>query len=225
MVDANAMVDALAKLISAVAALAWPLVLAALLYKLYEPIRALVESGRNRKFTIKVAGNELTMEEASEQQRLILSDLQAKLAELERNIRVDPVATMDAPLVEATTAKRILWVDDNPRNNSFLVASLEDRGVHVDTALSTDQAMAAFRKKHYDIVLSDMGRPEGEKAGIDLTRQIKSIRPDTPVFIFCGSWAARHWRKEALEAGASGITSSGTSLLSLLPLDPGPPPR
>ena len=51
--------DDAAKLISAIASLAWPLVLAVLLIKLFGPIRSLVESARARKFTLKVAGNEL----------------------------------------------------------------------------------------------------------------------------------------------------------------------
>ena len=38
----DATMDALSKLISAFASLAWPLVLAVLLFKLYDPIRALV---------------------------------------------------------------------------------------------------------------------------------------------------------------------------------------
>jgi hypothetical protein len=76
--------DDAAKLISAFASLAWPLVLAILLFKLFGPIRALVDSALRRKFSIKVAGNELTMEEVSEQQRVIVNDLQSKVADLER---------------------------------------------------------------------------------------------------------------------------------------------
>lgn len=210
--------DDLAKLISAFASLAWPVVLAVLLFKLYSPIRTLVESALKRKFTIKVAGNELTMEEASEQQRVIVSDIQSKLAELEKRLNASPNATQAQLVAPSASNKRILWVDDNPKNNSFLVASIEERGVRVDTALTTDEGMAKFKKLQYDIVLSDMGRPESEKAGIDLTEKIKSISPKTPVYIFCGSWAARNFRKEALSAGVAEITSSGTTLLSALPL-------
>jgi hypothetical protein len=95
----------------------------------------LVESARGRKFTIKVAGNELTMEEASEQQRVILSDLQAKLVELEKRLG-SGLATLQNPIsAPPTSSKRILWVDDRPKNNSFFVASLEERGVRVDIAL------------------------------------------------------------------------------------------
>ncbi|MBU8977509.1 hypothetical protein JI752_015265 [Lysobacter sp. MMG2] len=123
----EAKLDSLAKLIAAAASFAWPVVFAVLLYKLYEPIRNLVDSARGRKFSIKVAGNELSMEEASEQQRQVMSDVQAKLAELEQRLAASPVpvaAAAPAPQ-PLTTGKRILWVDDNPRNNSFRSIKLE----------------------------------------------------------------------------------------------------
>lgn len=211
--------DDIAKLVSALASLAWPVLLGLLLFKLQGPIRTLLESALKRKFTIKVAGNELTMEEASEQQRAIVSDLQTKLAELEKRLNLGTARA--APPIAApppTSGKRILWVDDKPKNNSYLMATLEERGVRVDTALSTDEGVAQFKKMAYDIVVSDMGRPESEKAGIDLTRKIKLIRPDTPVYIFCGTWAARTLRAEALAAGVAEITASGSTLLSELPL-------
>ncbi|MFG6462102.1 response regulator [Roseateles sp. DXS20W] len=208
--------DDLAKLISALAALAWPAVFAVLLVKLFGPIRALVESARGRKFTIKVAGNELTMEEASEQQRVLLADLQNKLAQLEKGL-ASPVAV--APATEARPrGKRVLWVDDRPRNNSFLVASLQDRGVQVDIALSTTEGLEALKQARYDAVISDMGRPEGETAGIDLALKMKTVAPGVPVFIYCGKWGATHLRDDALAAGVVLITSSASSLMAALPL-------
>ena len=210
--------DELAKLITAVASLAWPIVLAVVLYKLFEPIRSIVASALGRKFTIKIAGNELTMEEVSEQQRSIVNDLQRKVAELENRVGNMPNAPFTKSLAVEQSAKRILWVDDNPRNNSLFAAALEERGARIDIALSTDDGLLKFKKQPYDFVLSDMGRPEGEKAGIDLTKRLKAISPATPVFIFCGSWAARNLRTEALSAGASEITSSATTLLAALPL-------
>ena len=220
--------DSAAKLISALAALVWPVILAVLLFKLLHPIRNLLASGLNRKFTIKVAGNELTMEEASEQQRTIVSDLQSKLAELEKRLGAGSApraAPRAMPSISSSSSnssnQRILWVDDHPKNNSYFIASLEERGFRIDTALSTDEATARFKRLPYDMVFSDMERPENEKAGIDLTRKIKLISPATPVFIFCGAWAARSYRAEALAAGATEITSSGSTLLSALPLSDG----
>ena len=237
--------DTLAQLFSALASLAWPVVFAVLLFKLYGPIRKLVESASGRKFTLKVAGNELSMEEASEQQRKSIDDLQFKLAELERLLAGAPAASLQpaphlppvgrgapaasgaarspAPLPQvaaapAASTQRILWVDDHPKNNSFLIASLEERGVRVDQALSTDAALARLGQQSYDIVISDMQRPEGAKAGIDLARQVQARALPVPVYIVCGPGAARGLREEALAAGVAEITASGTSLLSALPL-------
>jgi CheY-like chemotaxis protein len=206
-----------AKLLTAIALLAWPLVFGALLFCFYKPIRTLVESALQRKFTIKVAGNELTMEEASEQQRAILSDLQVKISELEKRfVEVpNPMPQLPTP----ASPKRILWVDDNPKNNSYFVASLEERGVRVDTALSTEEGLAKFRRLSYDLVISDMGRPEGDRAGIELAKRIRSLNRKMPIYIFCGTWAARNLRDEALAAGVTEISSSGTTLLTALHLD------
>lgn len=208
--------ESAAKLITAIAILAWPIVFAVLLIKLYEPIKGLVEAACVRKFSIKIAGNELTMEEASKQQIDAFSDLQAKVAELEKRVAAtSPRAAPEAP-ASARAGKRILWVDDNPKNNSFFVASFESRGTRVDTAMTTDEGVAMFRRSEYDAVISDMGRPESEKAGIDLARAIKQISPDTPIYIFCGRWAAMNLRGEALAAGVAEITTSGSTLARLV---------
>jgi len=211
--------ESLSKLITAISSLAWPVIFGLLLYKFHNPIKALIESARGRKFTIKVAGNELTMEEASEQQRKIVSDVQSRLAEIEKQLEGNKAISfnMDAQVVQRS--KRILWVDNRPKNNSYLVASLQEKGHIVDIALSTEEGISKFEVNPYDIVISDMGRPEDDKAGITLAKAIQSIRSGVPYFIFCGGWAARNLRKEALAAGVTDITSSGTTLLSRLPLE------
>ncbi|MGO4222302.1 response regulator transcription factor [Lysobacter sp. TAF61] len=207
-----------AELISAVASLAWPVLIAVLVYSLFEPIKGLVESARSRGFTVRVAGNELTMKEVSEQQRAILSDLQAKTAELQKQMGAGAMA-MDVPAVQADRPNpRILWVDDQPRNNSFLIATLEDAGAKVDTALSTDEALQRVGKASYDAIISDMSRPEGERAGIELARKLKAMGVSSPLYILSGKWVAVALRQEALQAGVSDITDSATTLLSLLPL-------
>ena len=68
--------EPLAKLLSALASLAWPVIFVVLIFVFFDPLKKLIESARGRKFTIKVAGNELTMEEASEIQRQTVSDIQ-----------------------------------------------------------------------------------------------------------------------------------------------------
>ena len=211
-------VESTAKLLSAVASLAWPLIFAAIVYSLFGPIKGLVESARTRKFSINVAGNQLSMEEASEQQRALMSDVQLKIAELQKQVG-DGAMAMAAPLAETVrSGRQILWVDDQPRNNSFLMETLASRGFRIDTALSTDAALERVKAASYDVIISDMGRPEGDRAGIDLARKLKAMGVAAPIYIFCGQQGAASLRQEALHAGVTDITSSATTLLSLLPL-------
>ena len=205
-------------LLDALTPLLWPAVFIFVFLRLQKPIKALIDSARGRKFTVKVGGNELSMEEVSEQQRVLLADVQAKLAELETRLTATPASAL-APGLDrkaAPPSQRLLWVDDKPKNNSTLVATLEDRGHRVDIALSTEDALAKLQRGSYDTVISDMGRPEGDKAGIVLAQELRRRGITTPLYIYCGAWAARNWREEALAAGAADITASGTTLLAHL---------
>lgn len=63
-----------------------------------------------------------------------------------------------------------------------------------------------------------MGRPRSKKAGIELVKEIRAINQNVSYFIFCGSWAAKYLRNEALAAGVTEITAPENTLLSPLPL-------
>jgi CheY-like chemotaxis protein len=216
------------KLIQALAYIAWPLIVAFLLIRFGSVIKSVLASAERRKFTFKVAGNELSMEEASEQQRVLINDLQKQVVEIQKRLEVSQLTPTKAEVKRIENAlpkvKSILWADDNPKNNSFLIANLSELGVEVDTALSTSEALSKFESKKYDRVISDMGRKETGKynqtAGLDLTRQIRSIDNDVPILIYCSSRAAQEFRNEALAAGANEITSSPTVLLNALRLRP-----
>jgi len=210
--------ESFAELITALSSLAWPVLFGILAFKFYKPIKTLIESAKNRKFTFKVAGNELTMEEASEQQILLISDLQAKLAAMEKHLMANKSLSTPIKTNKDELACRILWVDDTPKNNSYFLASLREMGHGVDIALSTDEGIRKFKDHTYDIVISDMGRPEDKKAGVTLAKEIRALKSDVPFYIFCGTWAAKHMKQEALSAGVTDITASGTTLLSWLPL-------
>jgi CheY-like chemotaxis protein len=250
--------EQLAKLISAISSLAWPAIFLVVIFTFSESIKKLIDSARGRKFTIKVAGNELTMEEASAQTRVMLIDMQTKIAELEKNLvkkpehsekslmpsspsKSQPLSPTPSMLGSAGRAiaadaseskkmddsiavvakkelrtRRILWVDNNPKNNSFLIASLEERGDKIDIALTTQEGIEKFKTFNYDIVISDMTRSTDEKAGIMLSKQIKTLKPNTPVYIFCSYWTAKYMRDEALREGVDEITSSATSLMGFI---------
>ncbi|MDI4667631.1 response regulator [Pseudoalteromonas shioyasakiensis] len=214
----------LVKLIEALAKILWPLIFVYLLYSFRDAIKSVISSATSRKFTLKVAGNELTMEEVTEQQRHLISDMQSEIGDIQKaieNLLSDDSSMQvmnESHQAGTESVSSILWVDDRPKNNAFLIANIEEMGVSVKTVKSSEEALNIFRPGRYDRIISDMGRPEGDYAGIELVKEIRAIDDNVPFHIFCGGWAAKHLKTEALNAGANSITSSGTTLLKSLDL-------
>jgi len=215
--------ESVAKLVDAVA---WPLLALFLFLWFREPVGRVLESAVSRKVTVEVAGNKLTMEEVNEQQRSLIADLQEQVARIQQVVAAGSPAKRDEITVTApkarAEARSILWVDDNPRNNSQLVAHLQDRHVEVVTVTSTKAALEALSQRHFDRIISDMGRREGlltnRHAGLDFVRAVRSQDRDTPIIIFASSNAVEQYGEKARQAGATEVTASATSLLSALAL-------
>jgi hypothetical protein len=87
--------------ISAVASLLWPLIVLVALVVFRNPLTRLI---RQRDFTVKIAGQELSVSDLSQQQIAMITDLQKQVAELEKQVtgQAGPVAPHDpAPQVPA----------------------------------------------------------------------------------------------------------------------------
>ena len=208
------------------AALAWPVIIVLLLLTFRDAVKDVLSSAKSRKFTVRVGGNELTMEENSTQQRILISDLQTQIIAMQKTLdglTVAPSASPMTPLeAKSNKVKSILWVDDKPRNNASLIEILRTSGIDVETALSTTEALDSLNRRNFDRVISDMGRTEdgrfNGRAGLDLVRDIRAMPSDVPIIIFSSSRSARTYGQEALAAGANEITSSSTRLRSALQL-------
>jgi CheY-like chemotaxis protein len=175
--------------------------------------------------TIVVAGSELTVSEVSEQSRTLLADLQDQILNLQRG---QPAASGNGQettrtITPATRVRSVLWVDDNPKNNSFLVERLSKLGIQVTQVLSTAEAMSLLRSTTFDRIVSDMGRLEGiiykKSAGLDLIRQMRESNITTDIAFYCSSKAVAQFRDEATRLGAVVITSSPTELLQALQIE------
>ncbi|XXT25168.1 response regulator [Sorangium sp. So ce429] len=217
--------EQLGSLLNAIAALAWPIVVMVLVFAFKRPLEELLKSAKNRKLILKVAGQEITMEEANEQQQRMIEDLQTQVLELRRRHDEKPTETKALSaavrlLEEPTRKRRVLWVDDNPKNNSFLLKRLEERGFTVDLARSTDEGIGLFSTSSYLLVVSDMARQEDGKynptAGLFILQKIRQENTKIPIVIFTSPDSAQRYKEEAIEQGASGITSSITELWELI---------
>jgi CheY-like chemotaxis protein len=111
--------------------------------------------------------------------------------------------------------KLVLWVDDRPDNNIIERHSMAAYNIDFVLAQSTGQALAELRKKHFDAIISDMGRPPDSRAGYTLLEAIRGSGDQTPYFIYAGSRDPSHVR-EARRRGAQGTTNMGDELLQML---------
>ncbi len=214
----------IAQLLEAIGVVAWPAIIVLLILMFRPAIAGLIESAKSRKFTLKLGGQELTMEEASEQQRKLIADLQARVLEIKRSLEgvapPAPTAPEKETLKMPSAVASVLWVDDQPKNNSYFVQQLVDRGVNVELALSTAEGLRMFDKKTYGVVISDMGRTEDgiykPTAGLELLKVIRERNKTIPFIIYSSSRGGREHREAAIKLGATTLTTSPTEMVGLL---------
>jgi CheY-like chemotaxis protein len=125
-------------------------------------------------------------------------------------------ATVDRAFTPETlnnlAGKAILWADDNPANNELAVRALRKFGLDIEQATSTEAAMAAFQRRKFDLVISDMGRGSDMRAGYGLLQLLRDGGSKVPFFIFAGS-DTPEFRREAAERGAQLSTNDMLELV------------
>ena len=307
--------------ISAIASLLWPLIVLAVLVLFRGPMTSVIRSTAARDFTIKIAGQEVSVGELHRQQMDMMTDLHNQVAGLQKEVdalrqggparitnagtnsaagnkdapvsapvavgagratttAVDipvglptdteltdvdthaqdnrqpiAVATVKAPwerldlphdepaeqpqkdpaapglaVVPTPTAGTdkhdwsatrpdtrpkpagVLWVDDNPSHNALQLDQLERRGVVVDIARSTKEAVQKLTGQRYQIIVSDMERIEGgtpvPNAGLELIHTVRTFDRDTPVMIYSAGPAGKVLGDTATQIGADLVTNS-----------------
>lgn len=235
-----------AQTISSVASLLWPLIIILILVVFRRPLMRIVRSAEYREWTLEVGGQKLSMKQLSEQQNGMIADLQMQLGELRQSIgsagqvrtkELIPASRQDErprrPDSEPTNtsvargrvdarAHSVLWVDDHPENNALLLDELQRNGVRVDLARSTQDGLALLAERRYGLIISDMGRFEDghevSDAGIRLVKAVRERDADIPFLIYASASANRRYGQQALDAGATVMTSSPTVVSTQLHL-------
>lgn len=206
--------------IKAIAELAWPILAAIILLALLPTIRRVAQS---RSVSIKYGQMELSVQDASDQTRKQLEDLQTQVRALQE--AVGPSASpADRPQLAASAPPRIrtiLWVDDKPQGNAHEIAKLQGDGWEISTAKSTDEALDLLgaRTNHPTAIISDMARREGftyrHAAGLDLIREVRARQVKSPIYVYTVS-NVDEYKPKVLELGGNGITSSPIELFRML---------
>ena len=107
------------------------------------------------------------------------------------------------------TRRLVLAVNDDPQADLRLYEWLASRGAAVLRAYSTDHALTLLERVRVHVVISDLGRVEGDvmnkRAGMDLAREIRQRGSDVPMVIFTMDKSVQV-RELAKEAGANYVT-------------------
>jgi CheY-like chemotaxis protein len=203
-----------------------------LLWNLRRPLTALLERKGSEVsafgVTIKVGEKEVPVQNATDELRRDLNDLQNKMTEL---LKAGPPGSAERPgpptrhesedvMAGAPGGKRVLWVDDVPANNAAFTKRLKDAGLAVTEVRTTAEALQALNKDQFDLVISDLGRTENGTfkalAGLDLTREIRRLGLTLPVVVFSSSGMMNLAKDQMREAGVTFWTASPLELMNYL---------
>jgi two-component system OmpR family response regulator len=111
-----------------------------------------------------------------------------------------------------TPQHAILVVDDDHSMRSMLIQYLSGHGYRADGAASTAEAIAAFEARPYDLVLLDLGLPDGD--GTELARRWREQKPVSIIYITGRDEEAD--RVMGLELGADDYITKPFSLREVL---------
>ncbi|MBO0821025.1 MAG: response regulator [Nocardiopsaceae bacterium] len=209
------LIDAVAQLLGV---LVWPAVVLIVALRFRSPIAGFIKSAS--QFSVKGAGIEASVTRDREEAVAALgAAVAARISEggIGAGADLSDVAdVMPAPRAQRRLRNSvILWVDDRPGNNRYERQAFEALGMRVDLSTSTEDALSRLGRRHYDLIISDMGRPGDARAGYTLLDRLRSQGDTTPYVIYASSRAPEHVA-EALRRGATGCTNSATELVRIV---------
>lgn len=121
-------------------------------------------------------------------------------------------ATPTAPHASAPVHARILYLAE-PRDTRLLISVLlEDAGHRVTAVTAAGDVIALAQSSAFDLFL--IRDPEADSSALALCRQLRALRPATPVVMFSVG-ANQLRREEALRAGASTFLTDPLDVLNV----------
>ncbi len=209
-----------------VQALVWPLVVLAVVWLLKGPILNLIDqadvSVSAGDFAIDLKRTKEFVEKASKGEEISSIEFESLTG-----------LSISKENKNALSQARILWVDDEPFNNRYVILALEALGTRITNAISTDEAIFFLSNAKFDVVISDMCRqrprsrcgeiPIDQLDGYVLMQEMQDLKPLAllpPILIYAAydgdeKTPYREIRKQSRARGAYAQTNRPIELIQL----------
>lgn len=117
-------------------------------------------------------------------------------------------------MTASATAKKVLFIDDEPMLVKLASSLLGALGYQGATYVRADEAIAAFREQPeaYLAAFTDLTMPL--MSGFEVARALLNIRRDLPVFVMSGN-VGHEERSKALALGAREVVAKPISMAQL----------
>src|SRR5919109_1765239 len=115
-------------------------------------------------------------------------------------------------IVDSSSRRRALVVDDNPAIRALLTDFLEQENFEVRTAQDGRTALAVFYAEHFDLILVDFQMPD--MTGLEMVTEVRQTDPHVPIALITGM-AQTIDPTAVVQAGISRIFPKPISLAEL----------
>lgn len=180
-------------------------------------IKRQVQVATNLALAVKQGSKEISDEEVDSSKHAIQGLPGEKTEEI-----IQVASNAAAPqVVQQIAGARVLWVDDNPSNNTYIRAALEALGIQFVISTSTEDAMKEIHtnRKGFNVVISDLGRKTSEAydryAGFRLLEEIRKANINIPVIIYTGA-SRPEYQAKTKNLGGFGMTNKAQELFRLV---------
>jgi len=213
--------------IASLSSLLWAITAIVVLWKLLPHvlkwIPALGQRLTSADVMIKVGPVQLSLQDASQNFRKQVRDIQHKLNAHLALAELTNGSQGDMSYGGALGLARVLWVDDQPEHNAFEREGLMEEVAELIPAASTREGLDRMRviSKRADVIITNVARTEdGERrpdAGLELIKALKSEGfGDVPILVYCSPENVARVGDEAQKLGARIATNSPLELFACL---------
>ncbi len=184
------MIQAFTDMVSAITGLGWLTAVICLMIYLRRPIINLAENVANAdkgRFEVSPQRVNVEWERSIVTAAVNLTAAAIKKDQAEQELPRIVNSVVTAANGAAVAGKYLLWVDDQPGNNTYAIKALESQRINVVTSTSTREALEQFKTYHFAVVVTDQLRiedgTEDHEAGTHLLEAVQKLGLQIPVIL------------------------------------------